>query len=93
VKPLFGTQSAKQPFPERPRPYFQVAYSGGCVVPDRASSRNALLSDAEAESLRLQLLEVIPRLRRHHLLDLADTLHEAARERRWSPEERLDMRA
>jgi hypothetical protein len=93
VKPLFGTQSAKQPFPERPRPSFQVAYSGGCVVPDRASSRNALLSDAEAESLRLQLLEVIPRLRRHHLLDLADTLHEAARERRWSPEERLDMRA
>ena len=51
-------------------------------MPDRASSRNALLSDAEAESLRLQLLEVIPRLRRHHLLDLADTLHEAARERR-----------
>ena len=62
-------------------------------MPDRASSRNALLSDAEAESLRLQLLEVIPRLRRHHLLELADTLHEAARERRWSPEERLDMRA
>ena len=42
-------------------------------MPGRASSRDALLSDAEAESLRLQLLEVIPRLRRHHLLDIADT--------------------
>ncbi len=48
-----------------------------------ARSRDAFLSDAEAESLRLRLLEVIPRLRRHQLLDLADTLHEAARERRW----------
>jgi len=92
VKPLFGTQSAKQPFPERPRPYFQVAYSGGCVVPDRASSRNALLSDAEAESLRLQLLEVIPRLRRHHLLDLADTLHEAPRERLRAEPHQFDVR-
>ncbi len=41
-----------------------------------ARSRDAFLSDAEAESLRLRLLEVIPRLRRHQLLDLADTLHE-----------------
>ncbi|MBD7941136.1 hypothetical protein [Brevundimonas guildfordensis] len=54
---------------------------------------DAFFSDAEAESLRLQLLEAIPRLRRHQLLDLADTLHEAARERRWSPEQRLDLRA
>lgn len=55
--------------------------------------RDAFLSDAEAESLRLRMLEVIPRLRRHQLLDLADTLHEAARERRWSSEDRLDLRA
>jgi hypothetical protein len=61
-------------------------------MPHRVSSRAALLSDAEAESLRLQLLEVIPRLRRHHLLELADTLHQAARERRWSPAQ-LDLRA
>lgn len=56
-------------------------------------SRDAFLSDAEAESLRLQLLEVIPRLRRHQLIDLADALHEAARERRWSSDDRLDLRA
>jgi len=62
-------------------------------MPHRVSSRAALLSDAEAESLRLQLLEVIPRLRRHHLLELADTLHQAARERRWAPASRLDLRA
>lgn len=62
-------------------------------MPGRAPSRDVMLSDAEAESLRLKLLEVIPRLRRHHLLELADTLHDAARERRWSPDERLDLRA
>jgi hypothetical protein len=61
-------------------------------MPDRAASRTALLSDAEAESLRLQLLEVIPRLRRHHLLDLADTLHEAARERRMGEPRHFDAR-
>lgn len=59
----------------------------------RVTSRATPLSDAEAESLRLQLLEVVPRLRRHHLLDLADTLHQAARERRWTPAERPDLRA
>jgi hypothetical protein len=53
-------------------------------MPNRARSRPAPMSDAEAESLRLQLLEIIPRLRRHHLLEFADTLHEAARERRSS---------
>jgi len=62
-------------------------------MPDRVTSRTPPLSDAQAESLRLQLLEVIPRLRRHHLLDIADTLHQAARERRWPPAERLDLRA
>ena len=52
----------------------------------------APLSDAEAETLRLQLLEIIPRLRRHHLLDLADTLHEAARERRDGEPRHFDVR-
>ncbi len=55
-------------------------------------SRDAFLSDAEAESLRLQLLEVIPRLRRHQLIDLADTLHEAARERRMGEARAFDVR-
>jgi len=74
-----------------PRTVIAVAFQGRRVMPAR--SRDAFLSDAEAESLRLRLLEVIPRLRRHQLLDLADTLHEAARERRWSSEGRLDLRA
>ena len=41
-----------------------------------------LLSDDEAERLRLSLSEVLPRLERHHLLDIADMLHAAARDRR-----------
>lgn len=58
----------------------------------RSSRRLARLTDAEAEALRLQLLEVIPRLQRHHLLDLADTLHDAARERRWTEPRPFDAR-
>lgn len=58
----------------------------------RALRRPAPLSDAEAETLRLQLLEIIPRLRRHQLLDLADTLHDAARERRGAEPRHFDMR-
>ncbi|MBB4796367.1 hypothetical protein HNP32_000081 [Brevundimonas bullata] len=50
------------------------------------------MTDAEAETLRLQLLEIIPRLRRHQLLDLADTLHEAARERRGAEPRHFDLR-
>ena len=61
-------------------------------MPARSARRTAPLSDAEAETLRLQLLEIIPRLRRHHLLDLADTLHEAARERRWTEPRPFDAR-
>jgi len=61
-------------------------------VPDRSARRTAPLSDAEAETLRLQLLEIVPRLRRHHLLDLADTLHEAARERRDGEPRHFDVR-
>lgn len=64
---------------------------GEADMPDRARSRPAPMSDAEAEALRLKLLEVIPRLRRHHLLELADTLHEAARERRVSDEGRRNL--
>lgn len=58
----------------------------------RSSRRLARLTDAEAEALRLQLLEVIPRLQRHHLLDLADTLHDAARERRSAEPRHFDVR-
>ncbi|MFZ4166116.1 hypothetical protein [Brevundimonas sp. NPDC058933] len=61
-------------------------------MPSRSLRKSAPLSDAEAESLRLQLLEIIPRLRRHQLLDLADTLHEAARERRSGEPRHFDMR-
>ena len=62
-------------------------------MPARSARRTAPLTDAEAETLRLQLLEIIPRLRRHHLLDLADTLHDAARERRWGETGHFDLRA
>ncbi|MBK1970116.1 hypothetical protein ABC365_00550 [Brevundimonas sp. 3P9-tot-E] len=58
-------------------------------MPEHA--RPLLMTDTEVEALRLQLLEVIPRLERRHLLELADTLHDAARERRWS-DDRLDLR-
>lgn len=61
-------------------------------MPARSARQTAQLSDAEAEALRLQLLEIIPRLQRHHLLDLADTLHEAARERRWTEPRPFDAR-
>ena len=61
-------------------------------MPARSARPTAPLSDAEAETLRLQLLEIIPRLRRHHLLDLADTLHDAARERRDGEPRHFDVR-
>ncbi len=61
-------------------------------MPARSARRTAPLSDVEVETLRLQLLEIIPRLRRHHLLDLADTLHEAARERREGEPRHFDVR-
>jgi hypothetical protein len=61
-------------------------------VPVRSLRRSAPLTDAEAETLRLQLLEIIPRLRRHHLLELADTLHDAARERRDGEPRHFDVR-
>lgn len=61
-------------------------------MPVRSLRRPAPLTDAEAETLRLQLLEIIPRLRRHQLLDLADTLHEAARERRGAEPRHFDLR-
>ena len=61
-------------------------------MPARSVRRTAPLTDAEAEALRLQLLEIIPRLRRHQLLDLADTLHDAARERRGAEPRHFDLR-
>lgn len=61
-------------------------------MPARSARPLARLTDAEAEALRLHLLEVIPRLQRHHLLDLADTLHDAARERRWTEPRPFDAR-
>lgn len=61
-------------------------------MPARSARSAAFLSDAEAETLRLQLLEVIPRLRRRHLLELADTLHDAARERRDGEPRHFDLR-
>lgn len=61
-------------------------------MPVRSPRRPAPLTDAEAETLRLQLLEIIPRLRRHHLRDLADTLHDAARERRGAEPRHFDLR-
>ena len=61
-------------------------------MPARSLLRPAPLTDAEAETLRLQLLEIIPRLRRHQLLDLADTLHDAARERRGAEPRHFDVR-
>lgn len=61
-------------------------------MPARSLRRPAPLTDAEAETLRLQLLEIIPRLRRHQLLDLADTLHDAARERRAAEPRHFDLR-
>ena len=61
-------------------------------MPVRSLRRPALLTDAEAETLRLQLLEIIPRLQRHHLRELADTLHEAARERRGVEPSHFDLR-
>lgn len=61
-------------------------------MPVRSLRRPAPLTDAEAETLRLQLLEIIPRLRRHQLLDLADTLHDAARERRGAEPHHFDLR-
>lgn len=61
-------------------------------MPVRSLRRPAPLTDAEAETLRLQLLEIIPRLRRHQLLDLADTLHDAARERRGAEPRHFDLR-
>ncbi|WP_427788924.1 hypothetical protein [Brevundimonas diminuta] len=42
------------------------------------------MTDAEVEVLRLRLLEIVPRLERRHMLELADALHDAARERRWN---------
>ena len=60
-------------------------------MPARSARPRAPFSDAEAETLRLQLLEIIPRLRRHHLLDLADTLHDAARERRDGEPRHFDV--
>ena len=62
-------------------------------MPARSARRTAPLSDVEVETLRLQLLEIIPRLRRHQLLDLADTLHDAARERRDGEPRHVDVRA
>ena len=61
-------------------------------MPVRSPRLRTLLSDAEAETLRLQLLEIIPRLQRHHLMDLADTLHDAARERRSGEPRHCDLR-
>lgn len=61
-------------------------------MPARSLRRPTALTDAEAETLRLQLLEIIPRLRRHQLLDLADTLHDAARERRGAEPRHFDLR-
>ncbi|HEY1071786.1 hypothetical protein [Brevundimonas sp.] len=61
-------------------------------MPARSTRPIAPLSDAQAETLRLQLLEIIPRLRRHHLLDLADALHDAARERRGAEPRHFDLR-
>ena len=61
-------------------------------MPARPSHRQDLLTDAEAEALRLKLLEIIPRLQRHHLRELADTLHDAARERRSGEPRHFDMR-
>ncbi|WP_312782577.1 hypothetical protein [Brevundimonas sp.] len=62
-------------------------------MPARSARRTAPLSDVEVETLRLQLLEIIPRLRRHHMLDLADTLYDAARERRDGEPRHFDVRA
>jgi hypothetical protein len=42
----------------------------------------AMLSDGEAEALRQKLVSVLPRLERKHLMEMADMLYEAARERR-----------
>ena len=61
-------------------------------MPARSARRTAPLSDVEVETLRLQLLEIIPRLRRHHMLDLADTLCDAARERRDGEPPHFDVR-
>lgn len=61
-------------------------------MPVRSPRRRTPLTDAEAETLRLQLLEIIPRLQRHHLMDLADTLHDAARERRGAEPRHFDLR-
>ena len=61
-------------------------------MPARSARPLARLTDAEAEALRLHLLEVIPRLQRHHLLDFADTLHDAARERRGAEPRPFDAR-
>lgn len=49
-----------------------------------APNRPARMTDAEVELLRLRLLEIVPRLERRHMLELADVLHDAARERRWN---------
>ncbi len=51
-------------------------------MPER--SRPPRMTDAEVEVLRLRLLEIVPRLERRHMLELADALHDAARERRWN---------
>lgn len=61
-------------------------------MPARPLHKQDLLTDAEAETLRLKLLEIVPRLKRHHLLELADTLHDAARERRSGEPRHFDMR-
>ncbi len=45
------------------------------------------LSEDEVEALRQKLAAIAPRIRREHLLELADTLHDAARaHRRSAPE-------
>lgn len=51
-------------------------------MPDR--NRPPRMTDAEVEILRHRLLEIVPRLERRHLFELADALHDAARERRWN---------
>jgi hypothetical protein len=48
----------------------------------------AMLSDMEAEALRVRLVCVLPRLERRHMLEIADMLYEAARERRRPAEPR-----
>ncbi|MFC5372771.1 hypothetical protein ACFPIF_09425 [Brevundimonas faecalis] len=59
---------------------------------DRAPRSATVLTDKEVEVLRLQLLELAPRLTRAHLLDLADTLHDIVRDRRDAETPSFDPR-